>query len=322
MNRSCLLVGDLVYHERTIVAPLLAELTRRGYTVERAGGTMAFFIPDHYPRQVDEWVKDIPSTLEPYDFVLFLDWFHPAVPLYLYRAMTGGHKPPFYGLLHGSVALEGDVAREIPGAVEYERFLLDVYDAVFVHHLQFVQMVGGYHWPTGALEVVPFPMDTVLAHLRPDLPARRRVVFPHRWDFDKGNDTFTEFAHRAAAHGIECIVTAAPPPNAADLPVAFVGRLSPEALRGLCAQGGYVWSSVRQDVVAYAVWECLAWGLHPLLSDHPAYWMFPPGTHWTSYNHALGMVLAGDRLDNETWETLTAPLRFNTRRMVDRLCIQ
>jgi hypothetical protein len=79
---------------------------------------------------------------------------------------------------------------------------------------------------------------------------------------------------------------------------------------------------VRQDVVAYAVWECLAWGLHPLLSDHPAYWMFPPGTHWTSYHHALGMVLAGDRLDNETWAVLTAPLRFNTRRLVDRLCIQ
>jgi len=130
-----------------------------------------------------------------------------------------------------------------------------------------------------------------------------RVIYGARWDYDKGNDRFVEFAKVAQRAGVRCFATGPTELNGKYQNITFLGWLSQDQLRRFCAEGGYLFGDARQEVFPYSVVHALFFGLTPILANTPIYdvFGFDPRYRFDSYQEALGFILSGETFSADDW---------------------
>jgi len=320
-----LVVGKLGYHERNITQPIIAALSDLGADVERVGGCLDFFVPESFDEVRLSVSLAAAVDASRWDVVFCVDWWNFAVPSLAWTAARSG--TPLVGLCHGSVRMDGDVARDVPGSLDYEAYLLSVFSEVYTHALWVSDCVreSERHDSLCRLNPLPHPYSEQIARRRPDRAPSRVVLYAHRWAPDKGNGRFVEFVRELRRQDVpcRCIVTdeaAAKDERLHGLGVDVMPRLSQDLLRDLCHNvGGYAWSSARSEIAAYAVHDLISYGLHPLVCNHPAYFHLPATLRWMNVLEAVNMVEQCYAMSNETWAMITAGWKDNARNIAEAI---
>lgn len=295
-GKKVLVVGQLGYHEENIIKPILKGLEERGCSITRMGGNWDFFIPANYPQMTQNYISGVPNSLEAYDIVFFVDYWNMVMPLFVYLRSICSHRVPFVGLYHGSVALDSDVAQLIEYHREYEAYLWTVFDEVLVP--ENCNTLRHY----SAMTKVPFPCSLQFSRERPKLPHKDRVIFAHRFSDDKGKDEFTGFVDycQDAGLSVEFIVT-----DEGWYPgVEFIGRLSQDELKKLCSQGGYAWSSAKQETFGYTILDLMSYGLTPLVNYAYAYNYLSRDYRYLTYREAAHIIKNKVVFSNQEWDEL------------------
>ena len=305
--KDLLVVGKLGYHEKTIVEPLISELSK-DFNVDRIGESLDFFIPSKYGEMYSNYSKSIIDfkELEKYSVVLFVDFWNPLVPMYQMAKHFFNPDCKLVGICHGSYYIEGDVACDVKGAEEYENYLNQYYDLIIVPRQFLIELMGSRK----NMKLCPFPMDIALSG-SPEFKYKRRVIYAHRYDYDKGNDlfeSFVKYCQNYASEDIEFIVigncSEEQVSHMQDLGIDYRGYMTFEQQKELCKEGGYAWASVRSELMAYAVWHLVSFGLTPLLNDHPAYENFPNRFKYGYNSDALAIIEDSRVMTISEWERL------------------
>lgn len=257
---------DNELQEQALGLPIIRAIEARGIHVVRIGRQFDFFNPKNHDRQVADWVSGVPQSLAGFDALLLMDWWSPILPLLTYRMSVLESAPKLIGLFLGATVLEGDLAREIPFAREYEDYLYSVFDLIICP----VEWVGRLLPAQARVEVRAFPIDS--SGMLPVAPQRDRVLYLQRWAYDKAPERFQEFAQLAAPSGIECWANADPVySNGPDDPIRYIGWQSEAQLKKLGQKGGYIWGHARQEIFGYAISNMIRFGLTPLVSADQGY---------------------------------------------------
>jgi hypothetical protein len=320
-----LVVGKLGYHERNITEPILRELREQGAAIHRVGGSLDFFVPDAFDEVRLSVSMAARVDASQWDVVFCVDWWNFAVPSLAWSAQRTW--TPLVGICHGSVGLESDVALDVPGAKDYEAYLLSVFSEIYTHAPWVSEAVKCSESPRSICQLspLPFPYTEQLSRVRTDRQPTKAVIYAHRWAPDKGNDVFADFAREVRRQGLpfRLIVTdeAARTDNRLDgLNVEVMPRMSQQALRELAYHvGGYAWSSARSEIAAYAVHDLISYGLHPLVSYHPAYDHLPALSHWNDVKEAARIVDGGVGMWSRTWAHITEGWRDNARNIAEAI---
>jgi hypothetical protein len=102
------------------------------------------------------------------------------------------------------------------------------------------------------------------------------------------------------------------------LDIKFWGRVDQDHLKAICSAGGYVWAAPRSELAAYAVHDCISYGLTPLVTNDPvggAFEHIPGRYRFASFEEAVGIVQRGVCLHGSDWEEMMRPHQFNAARI-------
>lgn len=298
MVKNILVVGQLGYHEDNIVKPIIKGLRKEGCKVSRLGGNWDFFVKENQKELITNYFNSIPKDISKYDHILFVDFWNMIVPMFAYLKSINNSQVKFVSLFHGSVKLKNDVANNIIGSKDYEKYLLSIYDKIIVPKQFLKKLLGN----KDNISVCPFPLDFQKQRIRkPEF--NKRVIFSHRWEKDKGSNFFLKFAKQNK--DIECIVTQDCPRDLLHTGnVRFIGKQSQEQLKELCKDGGYAWSSVDSETWGYTIFDLVSYGLTPLLNNHPAYDHFPDDFKYKNIEDAKEIINEVLVLDNYCWTNI------------------
>jgi hypothetical protein len=307
---------DNALQEQALGSPILTELARAGHQVIRVGEQFDFFNPKNFTQQVADWVAGVPLSLEGYDIVFLLDWWSPVVPLLCYRMSVLPTRPKMIGLFLGSTRLEGDLAREIPFAAEYEDYLFTAFDLIICNVDWARELL-----PASAKTVTcPFPLEAleVLPMSRP----KKRVYYLQRWAYDKAPERFQAFAKLAEQSGIECYANASERDSfGPDDPIRYIGWQTVEELKALGQEGGYIWGHARQELFGYAISNMILYGLTPLVSNSRGYngLKLPDEYRFTSSENAIDKVNAGLVMTDADRSSWLKQHKDNARRIAEEI---
>ena len=296
-TETILFVGRLGYHNDNIIQPIIDRLRLLGHTVRQSDGNMDFFDP-----RVDNFFEETKQAIDtaPYDatIIVFSDYWNFLLPLY--QLKRKGNLVRLFGFFHGSVNIEGDVCLEIPKAPEYEQYLLSCYDKVICPNHYAKNLLE-----TDNCEVSMFPMEKQIRRLRPELNHRKKIIYAHRWNYDKGNDQFIEFVKycRYLNKPYEFVVIGHELPSTyCSLEIDSIPWTSQSGIQQICKDGGYAWSSVRSETIGYAIIDLVSYGLTPLLNPHEAYLEWWGGYIYEDFDQAIAIVDSEVKYTNEQWE--------------------
>lgn len=320
-GKKILVVGQLGYHEKTVVEPILNQLEIMGAKITRSGGNMDFFIKDNQENMIWNWVSaPLACNLKDYDVVFFVDYWNMSLPLFLYKKGIENPTIRLLGLCHGTVRLEEDVANRIPCSEPYEEFLKSSYDTIVVPDYWLKELMGG----KDNFRVVGLPIELQFNRGRRfELPPTNRIVFAHRFAEDKGSKVFLEFVRYCREsedlyiRDTEFVVTSKSEDQFNELGIIAVGRLDQKGLKELCSEGGYAWSSVRSETFGYTILDLCSYGLTPLLNGHPAYKHFPQKFKYSSFYEAQDIMKKGVILMNYEWDEILESMKNNSRKIAE-----
>lgn len=320
--KKILFCGKLGYHEDNITKPIISGLEKY-FHIDRIGEHFDFFVPSNIPEIQDNYLSAIPrlEVLMDYDAVFFLDYWNPIIPFFQFGRHYFNKDLKFIGLSHGSVTIENDVACEIQGSVEYEYYLNRIFDLLLVSRPYLRDRIQ-----TEKNNVVfcSYPMDHIINRI-PEFKYNNRVVFAHRYHFDKGIDKFEEFARLSKQCGLDLqfIVAGKNEPEAINRikenGFEYVGHLDLDGLRDISRPGGYAWSSAYSELNGYAVWNLVSFGLTPLLNNHPAYYAFPSRFKHNNLSPMLQSVIDNDVMSLEEWNDLKTSETGNVEKIVNEI---
>jgi glycosyltransferase involved in cell wall biosynthesis len=315
-----LAIGHFGYHEETITLPILNALERLGATLHRVGGDFAFFLPENFADQPRHWLAGLPDALDIYDALLFLDYWHMGVPMYLYRNIDRTSMPPFLGVGHGSAYIDGDLCLRIPHARDYEDFLWRIYDAVTFPPSDLVRRSLPDH-AQRKIHYAPYPIDHFLDE-QPQFTYAPKIYHVSRWRPDKGSDRFANFAQYAATTAPSEVTFAATGLETPLHNIKPLGWLTPDQLRQLARAGGYFICDARQEIFPNAVVRMFAYGLTPLYrADNLAYSALhlPERLAFTSYDHALQLVADRTLATPDDWAAFRAQHADNATQLAQTI---
>lgn len=313
-NETILFVGKLGYHNKNIIEPIIERLKSLGHTVTQTDGNMDFF-----DQEVSSFIEETKLAINKDCYhatiIVFSDFWNFLIPLYRFAYKGKGAK--FVGFFHGSVNIEGDVCLEIPKAIEYESYLTSVYDAIVCPNDYARNMVR-----TSNCKVSMFPMVEQIKRERPTIKHRKRIVYAHRWNYDKGNDQFIEFVKhcRDLKKPYEFVVIGKNlPTKYCSLEIDSFGWISQQEIKEICRGGGYAWSSVRSETIGYTIVDLVSYGLTPLVNNHEAYFKWWKDYIYTDKNHAISMIDNEVNFSDQDWNNWREINANNTNKITERI---
>jgi len=312
-----LFVGDIHYHEKNIVLPMVEALGRAGVEVVRAGERVWHYPPGEYRPSKDTWYKQ-PHIFEGVGGILFLDMASADIaPVYFEHLLKTTAIRPMFNIFHGSSFMPEDSYAHLPGAQEYERFMFSVLKGLLVPAAWILEYLPQEPDYTRSYRVFGFPIEYQLAHLHPRREPATRVIFNSRWCYDKGRDRFEEFARLASRANIDCLATG----EGTHPDIHFLGWQPQDSIYRLAERGGYVFGASRQETWGYSALDLLAAGMHPLFHDNENYSQLGmPDSHcFRTYDEAVQIVLEGRELDETYWNTFVSENRDNSDKLADYL---
>jgi glycosyltransferase involved in cell wall biosynthesis len=285
---------------------------------------MDFFVKEHQPNMVQTWVNGtLENNLSHYDIVFFVDYWNLALPLFQFKKMIENPDIKFIGLCHGTVKLPNDVANTIPTAEAYEDYLKAAYHAIIVHDHWVKELMAGLI-PSNLI-VAGLPVDQAAGRVRPEPPPNNRVIYAHRFEPDKGCHLFLEFVKRCRRSGSQYLnetmfyVTGPHETRFTNLGIIATGRLSQNALKHLCINGGYAWSSVNSELGGYAIQDLCSYGLTPLLNRHKAYNPYPDRFKYRNLYEAVNIIKNEVVMSNEEWRYVLQPQLNNSKLIAEAI---
>jgi len=321
-GKKILVIGELGYHEHTVVRPILEQLKQLGATIDRSPGSMDFFVKENFPTMIRNWTRaPLGTDLSFYDVVFFVDYWNMAFPLFQYKKMIENPSIKFVGLCHGTVRLRHDVATLVPTAEDYEEYLKASFDTILVHAQWLRELIRRpfvYN-----LHVAGLPVDLHASRIRPTLLPNNRVIYAHRFEPDKGCQMFLEFVANCRMsedpyiNGTRFFATTNDQEDFRELEIAPTGWLTQEELKELCSPGGYAWSSVNSETVGYTVSDLCSYGLTPLLNHHKAYNPYPNKFKYTNFEEAKKIIKDKVTMSNTEWDKMLEPMLSNSRRIAE-----
>lgn len=146
---------------------------------------------------------------------------------------------------------------------------------------------------------LPFDYDYVLSFRTPN-EKLRQVVFPHRFHWEKGADTFLDMVEHVSSRdrGTRFVITSGRP---GILPLAdkeeilnrykalkerlgsqlvYLSGLNKAEFYSILSQSRVVWSSAWQENFGYSVLEACTLGVTPVLVNRASYTEFYPTRYW------------------------------------------
>jgi glycosyltransferase involved in cell wall biosynthesis len=295
-----LIVGQLGYHEKNIILPLIEEI-KEEYEIDRLGGNFDFFVPSNYPNLIQNYFSAIPNSLKDYDVVFFVDFWNMILPMFVWKKSIENPSCRLVGIYHGSTEFENDVACEIPNAKKYEEYLLSSYDSIFVHF----DWIKDLHKTSDNLIVATYPVSEQMNRVRPNLPSSKTVYFIHRFHEDKGVNSFLAFVE-SCSEKVNFVVFDSMPVgfNNEKYKIKFTGRVSQEEIKYIVSTGGYTWSSAKSEIVSYGMLDLVSYGLTPIVNNHPAYQIFPRKFRYSSIEEAKVKIENDLRYSETDWNEL------------------
>lgn len=141
-------------------------------------------------------------------------------------------------------------------------------------------------------EILPVGVDLSWVDDRPAATGPPRILWNHRWDFDKDPDTFADAIERLDDSGAEfgLVLLGYRPPQASDAlnrirqtagdRIVHDGEAPIDAYRKLVSGSEIVVSTARQEFFGISVVEAVAAGCHPVLPNRLSYpWLIPDQFH-------------------------------------------
>jgi glycosyltransferase involved in cell wall biosynthesis len=307
-------IGDMAYHHDTIIKPLLTELESRVDLVAHVPASLDFFTEQQsFTLHMPGAVASIPAVAMDSDVIILTDFWNPLVPII--ASLCYAHDipvPKLCSIFHGGIEIQGDLCHGIEFARDYEAYLNTVYHRVAVPacclHL------------CNARGKVASPFPWVGPPLSAPGANRTHVYFPHRFAPDKGSEDFIEIA-RAMVDTDLVFAVFGDRPYGWDFPpnMIFLGRQPRAELFARYRKGGWVWSSVKSEIYAYAVREALACGLTPCVNSHPAYDFIPERFRYWSLDDAEALLRSNATITDEEHSTATQGWGSHTSELVSNL---
>jgi hypothetical protein len=305
----------MAYHHDTIIRPMLAELSSREEIelIEHVPASLDFFTDQQaFKLHLPGAVAAITEVASVSDVIILTDFWNPLVPVIASLCYANGiPMPKLCSIFHGGVNLVDDLCHGISFAREYEAYLNTVYHRVAVPEC--------CQYLCGAPGKVASPFPWVGPAKTSPVSSSNRVYFPHRFEADKGCDDFVALAEVLECTNLSFVVFGDKPELTCFPPnIVFVGRKPRTELFQIYRQGGWVWSSVRSEIYAYAVREAMACGLTPCVNWHAAYDFVPDRFKYSCISEAAEMLSAGNMMTEaeqdeamQGWETHTSQLISN-----------
>lgn len=304
--KKMLIVGELGYHEKNITQNIIKNI-KKNYKIDRLGGNFDFFIPENYKSIIDNYFKSIPVSLKEYDIVFFMDYWNMIMPLFMYKKSIENLNCVFASLYHGSVLFKDDVANEIINSVEYEKYLHNCFDYIFVNY-DWIKKMHNYQ---KNMFVTIYPFDEQLKRKRPNLNYSKNIYFIHRFHEDKGCNKFLKFLEyckiKNKLQDFNFYVFDNEPKNfkwkEEYLNLKFLGRQNQKYIKKFVSRGGYAWSSVKSETLGYGILDLISYGITPILNNHLAYKsLYPKKFIYNSFDDIIYKIQKRIKFTEKDWQ--------------------
>lgn len=259
------------------------------------------------------------------DVFFFSDLWFPGIDMIPYMSQLSGIDTKVVGILHaGSWTPTDFVSLHLRDYCQFiEVGWFSFFDEVYVgssHHKDEI-ITGLYEtlfddMPSeigNSIQITGLPFDyNYVKQFCTEEPKRRQVVYPHRFHWEKGADTFLKMVEHVAAQDdtVQFVITSG---RSGDTPLAdqqeilskyveLKGRLGPRLtyksglskpeFYSVLNESAVVWSSAHQENFGYSILEACTLGVTPVLVNRASYCEFYPQEYrYTHLDDGFDMVL-------------------------------